>query len=74
MVTTLNSVCILAICAAGLSGVKFCTTVVSGVRIQTMVKIIVPMILKVKWIMVVRLAFLLVPMDARTAVMQVPIF
>ena len=32
------------------------------------------MMLNIRWIMVVRLALRLVPIEARTAVMQVPIF
>ena len=41
---------------------------------QMTVKIIVPMMLNIKWIIVARFAvFLLVPIDAKTAVIQVPI-
>ena len=41
---------------------------------QMTVKIMVPMMLNIKWIIVARFAFLLVPIDAKTAVIQVPIF
>ena len=63
-----------AICAATLSGVNASTTSVRGVRIQTIVKIVVPIRLNIRWMMVVRFAFLLVPIAARIAVIQVPIF
>lgn len=39
-----------------------------------MVKSTVPMMLNIRWMMVVRLALRLVPMAASTAVIQVPIF
>ena len=38
------------------------------------VKIVVPMMLNIRWMMVVRLAAGFVPMEARTAVIQVPMF
>ena len=34
----------------------------------------VPMMLNIRWMMVVRLALRVVPMEASTAVMQVPMF
>ena len=74
VVTTLNRVCMLAIWAAGLEGVSSCIHWVSGVRMQIVVKITVPIILNIRWITVVRLALRLVPTDASTAVIQVPIF
>ena len=64
----------MAIWAATLVGVQLSTRAVSGVRIQTVVKITVPIKLNVRWMIVVRFAFLLVPIDASTAVIQVPIF
>ncbi len=41
---------------------------------QTVVKITVPMTLNIRWMIVVRLALRLVPIEASTAVMQVPMF
>ena len=64
----------LAICAAGFAGVNPPTQDVSGISIQSMVKTAVPMILNERWMIVVRFAFRPVPMDANTAVIQVPIF
>ena len=46
----------------------------NGVVRLMMVKIMVPMILNIRWMMVVRLALGRVPMDASTAVIQVPMF
>ena len=70
----LKMVCILAICAETLFGVKPSTRVVKGVKIQIMVNRVVPMMLKRRWIIVVRFATRLVPIEARTAVIQVPMF
>ena len=50
------------------------TSSTSGSVMQTTVKITVPITLNIRWMIVVRFAFRLVPMDARTAVMQVPMF
>lgn len=61
MVTILNSVCTLAICAAGLSGVKAATQLVKGIMIQTMVNTVVPMMLNIRWMRVVRFASLFAP-------------
>ena len=74
VVTTLNRVCMLAIWAAGLVGVRDCMNVVRGVNIQIKVKRMVPKTLNIRWIMVVRLALRLVPIEASTAVIQVPMF
>lgn len=74
VVTTLNRVCILAICAEGLPGVQPSTKEVRGKNMHAKVKRMVPMMLNIRWIMVVRLALRLVPIEARTAVMQVPMF
>ena len=64
----------LAIWAAGASGVKEATRSAKGNRMQRMVKSTVPMMLNIRWMIVARLALRLVPMEARTAVIQVPIF
>ena len=74
VVVMLKIVCTFAICAAGLSGTKLIIQLVNGVTRQITVNTMVPMILNIRWMMVVRLALILVPMDASTAVMQVPIF
>ena len=73
VVVTLNKVCILAIWAEGLS-VKDIIQLVRGVVMHSMVNTQVPMMLNIRWMMVVRLALRLVPMAASTAVMQVPMF
>ena len=73
VVTTLKRVCMLAICAAGLS-VRDCMKGTSGVTWHRMVNRTVPMMLKDRCTTVVRLALRLVPMAASTAVMQVPMF
>lgn len=64
----------LAICAAGLSGVMDCINPVNGVAMQMTVNRTVPNTLNIRWMMVVRLALRLVPMEAKTAVIQVPMF
>ena len=72
--TILNTVWTLAIWAATFVGVKDCIKYAKSVVIHISTKIAVPIILKDKCITVVRFAFLLVPIDASTAVIQVPIF
>ena len=74
VVATLNIVCTLAIWAATLFGVILSTKWAKGNNILILTNITVPIILKVKWIIVVLLAFLLVPIEAKTEVIQVPIF
>ena len=74
VVTILKRVCMLAICAAGLSGVMDCINPVNGVAMQMTVNRTVPNTLNIRWMMVVRLALRLVPMEAKTAVIQVPMF
>ena len=74
VVTILKRVCIFAICAAGFSGVSEETFRVSGVDIQRTVNTAVPIILNIRCIMVVLFAFRLVPIEARIAVIHVPIF
>ena len=63
----------MAICATGLP-VSVSIKDTKGVAMQMQVKISVPMMLNSRWITVVRFALTFVPMEARTAVMQVPIF
>ena len=63
----------MAICAAGLE-VTLSIKDTNGVTIHNMVKITVPITLNIRCINVVRFAFRLVPMDAKTAVIHVPIF
>ena len=70
----LNIVCTLAIWAATLFGVILSIKWANGNNKLIVTKITVPIILKDKWIIVVLLAFLLVPIEARTEVIQVPIF
>lgn len=74
MVATLKRVCILAIWAAGLPGVSASINCVSGNVMQTTVKMLVPIRLKSRWMTVVRFALRPVPIEASTAVMQVPMF
>ena len=64
----------LAIWAAGASGVKEATRSAKGNRMQRIVKSTVPMMLNIRWMIVARLALRLVPMEAKTAVIQVPMF
>ena len=70
----LNRVCMLAIWLGIFSGEKDATNAGSGNSMHTMVKMMVPVMLNIRWIRVVRLALRLVPMLASTAVMQVPMF
>ena len=72
--TILNVVCTLAICATGLSGVSAAIQSVNGVIRQITENKTVPIMLNIKWITVVLFAFTFVPIDASTAVIQVPIF
>ena len=74
MVTILKIVCAFAICATGSPGVMDSTRCTYGVTMQTTVNMTVPMMLNIRWITVVRRAFTFVPMEASTAVMQVPMF
>ena len=74
MVTILKIVCAFAIWDTGSPGVRDSIKPTYGVTIQITVKIAVPMILNIRWMIVVRLAFTFVPMDASTAVIQVPMF
>ena len=64
----------MAIWADELSGVNDSTQSVKGKSIHIVTNTIVPIILNIKWITVVLLAFLFVPIDASTAVIHVPIF
>ncbi len=51
-----------------------CINPVNGVAMQMTVNRTVPNTLNIRWMMVVRLALRLVPMEAKTAVIQVPMF
>lgn len=70
----MKRVCMLAIWAAGLPGVSASINCVSGNVMQTTVKMPVPIRLKSRWMTVVRFALRPVPIEASTAVMQVPMF
>ena len=72
--TILNTVCTLAICATVLPGVSPSIHSTKGVAIQIQVNRKVPMMLNIRWIIVERLALTFVPIEAKTAVMQVPMF
>ena len=88
MVIMLKLVWVMAICPAGVAGRtplrklpkdpgstrEPSITLAMGKRINRVVKIRVPMMLNIRWMMVARLALRVVPMEARTAVMQVPMF
>ena len=74
MVTRLKVVWTLAICAIGLPGAMRIIKSVNGVTRLITTKMAVPMMLNSRWMAVARFAFLVVPMEARTAVMQVPIY
>ena len=79
VVPMLKRVCMLAIWAAGLSGVRLWMkptreAPMRGVTRHRVVKTAVPMRLNIRWMMVVRLALRPVPTEASTAVMQVPMF
>ncbi len=74
VVMTLNTVCTFAIWAGIFPGVNDCINWANGKIKLIVTKIIVPIILNDKWIIVVLLAFLPVPILAKTAVIQVPIF
>ena len=70
----MNRVCMLAVWRGIFCGESDAASAGSGNGTHTMVKIMVPMMLNIRWIRVVRLAFRLVPMLASTAVIQVPMF
>ena len=74
VVAILKMVCTFAICAAGFAGLVVIIQSTNGVTIHSTTKIAVPTTLNIRWMAVVRFAFLLVPTEARTAVIQVPIF
>ena len=74
VVTMLNTVCALAICATGLSGVSDSIISTYGVTIQTIVNMAVPITLNNIWMIVVLFALTFVPIEARTAVIHVPMF
>ena len=74
MVTILNIVCKLAICAGAFPGVRRSSISVSGVVIHRIVKITVPKTLKRMCTSVVLFAFLFVPAEAKRAVTHVPMF
>ena len=74
VVATLNTVCTLAICAATFPGDKDSIKDAKGVIKLIITKIVVPIILKSKWINVARLALRFVPIEAKTEVIHVPIF
>ena len=69
----LKMVWVFAICDATFE-VRLSIKGTNGVTMQITVKRMVPIMLKDRWMMVVRLALRLVPIAARSAVIQVPIF
>ena len=74
VVTILKTVWAFAICATGSPGVIASIHVTYGVTRQITVNNTVPIILNNRWITVVRFAFTFIPIDAKTAVIHVPMF
>ena len=70
----MNTVWTFAICAMGFPGARLIITSVNGVTRLNTTNTTVPIRLNSRWIAVARFALRVVPMEARTAVIQVPMF